>query len=445
MNKSFESHTLASGQEIYLPATVNNPESTPWSSDINHQELLGQSEVIGTDGLGSIRQPEDLQELEVQKKAEVSDKRYGEMLSASNILYLKEKYDVEVSKLENETTFSIDSRHDKDSTKSSTLNDSKAALKAKLINDYTRIGLDEDTEQDVDPIVLSDIAKLMDMSYEELEKKELFESTDPDQEELDDYEFDLNNLNSELYLLAKAHKEAGNTLTSFFINEDGTPSDSHKEYSSKIDEILSTATSPRVRQLVIEKANAMLNEAVADLRDPAKKPASKPVTKKPASKPNKKVVAKTPEQIEEEKKIELQKALDKGSEWNSVYKEQLSKSGDKLTADQTVTNLVLSEVKTEATKYRKNKSAEDNEPYLETPEGKVLLRGYTHFLDTKNTREDDYFKNLSEDEKNRVLADDEKSKKKEVEQFKLIARRADNGMRIGNVARAVSSKLKRQK
>jgi hypothetical protein len=176
MNKSPEQFELNEKTQLYLPAGVD--ASRPWTSSISHQEILGQREVIGVDGHGSIRN--ESSSIDISLDDEKLDNSINNMLDPKNIIDLKEKLENKASRLADESTFSFDKRLDKDGELTKGKKDLRSSLKASLIDEYTQLGADKESPREIPETVMSDISRMLDMSFDELESR-IVEDDKPEQ------------------------------------------------------------------------------------------------------------------------------------------------------------------------------------------------------------------------------------------------------------------------
>ena len=161
-------------QQLLLPAHIANEQAAkfmaPHEFSVDAQEMKAQELVIGTNGLGSIRaeahgdNPEDV-------KADDLDRSIRDMLDPKNIIDLKAGLDHKTGRVNDESSYSVDTRLDKDGSKSQTAAEKRAELKDKLISQYTQTGVKDGEKRDVPQKVIDEISRNVDLSYEELEKR----------------------------------------------------------------------------------------------------------------------------------------------------------------------------------------------------------------------------------------------------------------------------------
>jgi hypothetical protein len=165
MSEKFTPVNQEGGGQLYLPAhiaseKVQSPHEK-FAVDVN--EMNAQNEVIGTHGLGSLRN-EDAKSRLSEVEAEKLEKSIKDILNPEHIIDLKAAYDHRLEKVKDESRLSVDAtRTSEKSQKSRSLAEE---LKNSMIDSYTRVG-NEDRE--VPENVKDDISRLMNLSYEELE------------------------------------------------------------------------------------------------------------------------------------------------------------------------------------------------------------------------------------------------------------------------------------
>jgi hypothetical protein len=178
MNKSPEQFKLNEETQLYLPVSVDAKQ--PWAATTSHQELLGQREVFGVDGHGSIRNESSDIGSQYNEKLDDSIKH---MLDPKNIIDLKEQVENKLSKRIDESTHAIDKRLDKDGQSRKDKLELRSAIKKSLIGQYTQIGASEESPREVPETVINDISRMLDMSFEELESNIV--SKNPEQNHLE--------------------------------------------------------------------------------------------------------------------------------------------------------------------------------------------------------------------------------------------------------------------
>jgi hypothetical protein len=162
MSEKFTPVNVEGDGQLYLPAHVANEMVQPPFNTFQ-QEMDAQNEVIGTHGLGSLRN-EDSSDRLSEVKAEKLEKSIKDMLKPEHIIDLKAAYDHRLERVKDETRLSVDATRTSDkSEKSRSLADE---LKNDMIDSYTRVG---DKDREVPENVREDISRLMSLSYDELE------------------------------------------------------------------------------------------------------------------------------------------------------------------------------------------------------------------------------------------------------------------------------------
>jgi len=145
--------------ELILPN--QNPTTDPSQLIIVESLAKAQQEVMGINGLGSIRSDDQSKEQFNQDQ----EKQSKQALDPENILSLKEHYQKEVDRLTAERTFSFDQRVKKDDPVN------RQQLKQDLIDNYLQVG--SSTNQDLanNDQLKQRIAQEMNLSYAQLEAK----------------------------------------------------------------------------------------------------------------------------------------------------------------------------------------------------------------------------------------------------------------------------------